>query len=157
MKHTNSLQKCILLMQHTIILVVVGVDTTSHFHDHWEDMWTRLASFLRPLGGRMDTTAIFFMSIWRLHKQDWRHFTTLGRPRGHDGRHVFVYREATTTHPVSFLRPQGGRVDTTGAIKRPLGGYVDTTGVISTTTGRTRGHDWYHSYDHGEAARTRLV
>ena len=101
----------------------------------------------------MDNTAIFFMTIWRLHKDDdWCHclnpweaawqrlvsfFTTIRRPHGHGCRHVFVYWEATATQLVSFLRPQGG--------------HADTTGIISTTTGRPHEHDCRYFYDHFEA------
>jgi len=67
----------------------------------------------------MDTTAIFF-TIWRLHKHNWRHF--------------YDPWEAAWKRLVSFLRPLGGR--------------METTGVISTTIWRSREHDWCHFYVH---------
>ena len=43
-------------------------------YDHWKATRTRLASYLRPLGGRMNTTVVISMTTGRPSRYDLSHF-----------------------------------------------------------------------------------
>ena len=65
-----------------------------HFYDHREATQTRLATYLRPLGGRMNTTVVISMTTGGPSRYDLSHFFNHWGPHEHDCRYFYDHWEA---------------------------------------------------------------
>jgi len=74
-----------------------------HVFVYWEATATQLASYLRRLGGRINTTVVISMTTGRPSRYNLSHFYNHWGPHEHDWRHLFDHWEATWTRLVSFL------------------------------------------------------